>query len=337
MVLIGKFNKNILKAGLLIISALFFSCQNQAKNNVKSEAKPIVTRIEVPAFNADSAFKFVKAQVDFGPRVPNTGAHAACANYLSEKLNTFGAKVVIQEAELEAWDGTILHAKNIIGQINPEKANRILLCAHWDSRPYADQEIDASLHKKPIDGANDGASGVGVLLEIARLIGHSEFDKGVDIIFFDAEDYGQPEFAKRPQQQDSWCLGSQYWAANPHTANYYAEYGILLDMVGAKNPVFPREHFSDYYAKHIVDKVWNKAHELGYSHVFSYEKSTPVIDDHLYVNQLLNIPCINIIHRDQTTASHFGNFWHTHDDTIENIDKNTLGIVGNVVLHSILE
>jgi len=222
---------------------------------------------------------------------------------------------------------------NVIAQFQPAKANRILLMAHWDSRPYADHDENPDLQHLPIDGANDGASGVGILLEIARLLGKQNTALGIDIILFDVEDYGVPDHIDDvAYDQDSWCLGSQFWCNNPHVNDYYARFGILLDMVGAKNAIFTQEEVSVYYARAVVEKVWKKAHELGYGSMFSYEKTSQIIDDHRYVNETLGIPSIDIIQYDHLTESNFGAYWHTHKDNMELIDRNTLAGVGEVLL-----
>ena len=185
---------------------------------------------------------------------------------------------------------------------------------------------------RPILGANDGGSGVGVLLEIARNINLKNPKIGVDIIFFDAEDYGQPENSNYPLMQDSWCLGSQYWSKNPHKANYFARYGILLDMVGAKDATFRHEQISFYYASSILQKVWRKANRLGFGKYFVFENAQQIVDDHLYVNQITGIPTIDIIEYDPATESNFNKHWHTHRDDMKNIDKETLNAVGQTIL-----
>lgn len=293
-----------------------------------------ITAESVPAFSADSAYTYIQKQVDFGPRIPNSAQHMACGNYLEQKLRDFGAEVTVQETELQAFDGTSLKAKNIIGSYNPDAQTRVLLFAHWDTRPWADHDADEKNHKTPILGANDGASGVGVLLEMARLFDKEKPAIGVDIIFFDAEDYGAPENESN-QNEDSWCLGTQYWAENKHVPGYHAKYGILLDMVGAQQAKFYREQISDYYAKYVVDKVWDKAAALGYSNYFINKPGGGITDDHVYVNQKAGIPAIDIIHYDPNSTTGFGSYWHTVNDTMQNIDKNTLSAVGNTLLHVI--
>jgi Zn-dependent M28 family amino/carboxypeptidase len=209
-----------------------------------------------------------------------------------------------------------------------------MLFAHWDSRPFADR--DSKNKGKAILGANDGASGVGVLLEVARQIQKLKPNIGVDIFFFDAEDYGQPSSDMRKRQAGTWCLGSQYWANNPHKANYNANFGILLDMVGASNAYFTKEAISMYYAPQIVDKVWGIASALGHGNHFVFQQTSHVgEDDHLYINKIANIPSIDIIQYDPATTA-FAPHWHTHDDNMDVIDKNTLAAVGETVLATVL-
>ncbi len=290
----------------------------------------------IPEFDADSAYSFVASQLLYGPRVPNSEAHKQCGLWLSETLGGFADTLYAQETRIRAYNGTILNIKNIIGVFRPAKRNRILLCAHWDSRPYADWDADPANHYRPIDGANDGASGVGVLLEIARQLHQQAPSWGIDIVFFDAEDYGKHQAASGADE-DSWALGSQYWARNPHTPNYQANFGILLDMVGAANATFKYEGFSMLYAPNIVRKVWKHAQDLGYSAYFIHEDGAFITDDHYYVNTIRNIPTINIIHLDQTTPHGFFPQWHTIKDNIDVIDPHTLKAVGQTLLSVIYQ
>jgi hypothetical protein len=313
----------------LLLTILPLMACNKAAQKTQSEVKTI----NIPSFSADSAYAFVKKQVDFGPRVPNTPAHVACAQYLSAELKRFGAEVIEQKADLTAFDGTILKAVNVIGSFNLAADTRILLFAHWDSRPWADHDPIPENRKKPVVGANDGGSGVGVLLEMARHFGQNQLNVGVDIIFFDAEDYGAPESFRGKDTENSWCLGSQYWAKNPHIPGYTARYGILLDMVGAPQATFYREQASDYYAGSVVTKVWSQAQSLGFGNYFINQKGGAITDDHIYVNQILGIPSIDIIQYDPNTNSGFGKYWHTINDTMENIDKETLNAVGITLMH----
>jgi len=289
--------------------------------------------MNVPNFSSDSAYHFVQKQVDFGPRVPNTAAQIACANYLSATLKQFGAEVIEQKAELQAFDGTKLKSINIIGSYNPKAAGRVLLFSHWDSRPWADNDPKASNQNKPVMGANDGASGVGVLLEMARQLGLQQPTIGVDIIFFDTEDYGASGSNGGVNTEDSWCLGTQYWAKNPHVPGYTARFGILLDMVGGTQAKFQREQISEYYASNIVSKVWSQAKSLGFEQYFIDQKGGAITDDHVYVNKISGIPSIDIIQYDANSGTGFASYWHTVDDTMKNVDKNTLQAVGVTLMH----
>ena len=318
---------------LFLTAFVTFSCSENKteKKSISIKKEEPKAKIKVPDFNSDSAYKYVEKQVEFGPRVPNTPAHEKCAKFLVAKLKTFSSNVEIQKFKVKAYNSEILNGKNIIASFNPETKNRVILCAHWDSRPYADHDPDKNNHNTPIDGANDGASGVGVLLEIARQLSIDPPPIGIDIILFDVEDYGEPQDYVT-DKQDNWCLGSQYWSRNPHIPYYSANYGILLDMVGGYDPTFTLEMTSMYYAPDIMKKVWETAHNIGYRDYFLYEQTGALIDDHLYINQIIKIPTIDIVQYDPNTNSHFFEHWHTIDDNIECIDKETLKIVGQTVL-----
>ena len=258
----------------LLLCCLLFACSTEPEQQTKEVPK---AKIEVPIFNPDSAYYFVEKQVSFGPRVISSTPWKNCAIWLEKKFKTYTPNVIVQEAPITTYDGKKHTLKNIIASFSPEKNNRIALFAHWDSRHIADH--DTKNQDAPILGANDGGSGVGVLLELARQFSIKNPTIGVDIILFDAEDYGQPEDSKFPIMQDSWCLGSQHWSKNPHKPNYYARYGILLDMVGAKNATFRKEEISSYYAPNILEKVWRKANQLGYGNHFVFENAKQIVDD----------------------------------------------------------
>ncbi|MDR2384585.1 MAG: M28 family peptidase [Tannerella sp.] len=320
---------------LLYANVLFLSCcvqKNATKEQVISVKQEIKNDVPaVPVFDADSAYFFVAQQVAFGCRVPNTEAHEKCAQFLADKLESYGAKVFVQEAVVTAYNKEKLNIKNITGALNPDNKRRILLFAHWDTRPYADSDENEANHNKPIEGADDGASGVGVLLEIARLAGKNNPNTGIDIIFFDAEDYGTPEFIN-DYSPNTWCLGSQFWAKNPHIPNYKANFGILLDMVGAKGASFYKENTSVRYASPYVELVWNTAKNLGYGKYFINANAGEIIDDHKYVIEGRRIPCIDIINYDPENLHGFGDHWHTLNDNMNIIDKETLKATGQTVL-----
>jgi len=312
------------------------SCGNSG-TGTSSQQKPVnavVKPITVPEFNADSAYHYVEKQVAFGPRIPGSPAHAECARWMEETLLRFADHVIVQDFKTRVFSNKMYDGKNIIAIFNPEKQYRILLCAHWDSRPFADHDPDPANHQKPIDGANDGASGTGVLIEIARQLSLQKPSIGVDIVLFDLEDYGPPQDRQMQESTDLWGLGSQYWSKNPHTPRYTANFGILLDMVGAKDAVFPFEGFSMYYAPDINKKVWDLAAKLGHGDRFVFEQGGYITDDHYFVNRIARIPTINIIHLDpNSTNGSFFEYWHTVKDDMESIDRNTLGIVGEVVMN----
>lgn len=323
--------KNIFFALCIVIILFFTACNNQQTEQTTVQQTKTTT-VQTPDFDKDSAYYFVEKQVSFGPRVPNTKAHQECGAYLLQTLNRFVDTVMIQPLSIKAYNGTMLKGQNIIGIFNPDARKRVVLAAHWDSRPYADHDPNLENRRIAIDGANDGASGVGVLLEIARQLQAKAPAIGIDIIFFDLEDYGEPQDERYDYTGEFWCLGSQAWARNPHIKNYRAKYGILLDMVGGHNAQFTKEGFSRQYAPDIVDKVWNRANTLGFSSYFQNRETAPILDDHFYVNNIRNLPMIDIIEWDETTGTGFNKHWHTMNDNMDNINRETLSVVGKVVL-----
>ncbi len=290
-----------------------------------------------PAFNADSAYAFTKTQCDFGPRAMNSDGHEKCLKWIERKFKEYGCEVTLQKADLKGWDGTILHSTNIVARHNPQATTRILICAHWDSRPWADNDPDSLNWHKPIIAANDAASGVAVMLELARLLNGSGEKPaiGVDFVCFDAEDYGVPQWSDTQDDGSSFALGAQYWAENiPH--GYAPRYGILLDMVGGQGAQFYREGMSTQYAPSIVKKVWRAARQAGYGSFFPNSDGGMITDDHLPVNQTAKIPCIDIIpYYPDCQQSSFGPTWHTLADNIDNIDKNVLKAVGQTMIQVI--
>ena len=297
------------------------------------------------AFCADSAYAFCAAQCQYGPRTMNSVAHEECGQWIAEKFRQYGCDVELQRADLKGYDGTILKSTNIIAKSQKLTAKsrqltansqqpRILICAHWDSRPWADNDPDSANWRKPVMAANDGASGVAVMLEIARLLQQNDSASvAVDFVCFDAEDWGTPQWENN-SDGDSWALGAQYWAANcpKQIANSY-QYGILLDMVGGQSARFYQEYFSMKYARNIVEKVWQAASAAGYGSYFPAKDGGGVTDDHLPVNEKAGIPCIDIInHYPDCEQSNFGPTWHTINDDMQHIDKNTLQAVGQTLI-----
>ncbi|MCS6823831.1 MAG: M28 family peptidase [Cytophagaceae bacterium] len=312
---------------LILASSCTQEKNNPSQNNTEITETSSTTLVATPDFNADSAYQYIAKQISFGPRVPNTASHVQCADYLARQMKKYGATVIEQDFTATAYDGTVLRAKNIISSYNLAANKRILLAAHWDTRPFSDEDPKAP--QKKFDGANDGASGVAVLMEIARCINASNMKPvvGIDMIFFDVEDYGMPNV------QDSYCLGSQYWGKNKHTPQYSAYYGILLDMVGAKGAVFSKEYQSMMVAPSIVNLVWSKAAMLGYDKYFINQTVSSITDDHVYVTRYTNIPMIDIIEYHPNKG--FGSYWHTQADNLQVIDKATLKAVGQTLLQVI--
>lgn len=285
-----------------------------------------------PNFNADSAYIYLQEQCDFGPRTMNSTAHDKCEKWIIQKFEQYGCKVTTQKATLNGYDGTPLRSTNIIASYNPKATTRIMFCAHWDCRPWADNDPDRTNWHKPIVAANDAASGVGVMIELARILKGSGLELGVDFICFDAEDYGTPQWFEGEDPGDTWALGAQYFANNL-PEGYAPRYGILLDMVGGVGAKFYREGMSMQYAPAIVKKVWNAARQVGYGSYFPKDDGGMITDDHIPVNQTANIPCIDVIpYYPDCAQSSFGPTWHTIADNMDNIDKNTLKAVGQTMV-----
>jgi glutaminyl-peptide cyclotransferase len=335
--------KSIFTALLLV--TCFASCKTDKKSESQStESTQTAPAVAAPAFNADSAYAYIAKQVAFGPRVPNTAAHVKGGDYLVAKLKQFGFAVTEQKFQAKTWDGKTLNARNIIGSLNPQATKRIVLASHWDSRPRSDQDTTVADRDDPVLAANDGASGVGVLLELARTIQQAKAKPtvGIDLVFFDAEDWGKGEVENDTEKESGpnvnymgFCLGSRHWAKNPHVPGYKAYYGILLDMVGAKGATFAKEGYSMQYAPSIVNQVWQTASQLGYSQFFIDTPGSPITDDHLAPNLIAKIPMIDIIHTSSQTNTGFFHAWHTNEDTMANIDRGTLKAVGQTLAQTL--
>mgnify|MGYP001673407507 FL=1 len=336
-----KITLGVAVAALAIGGLHYYKNADSKVQNIEETEEVAKVNPVGPSFNADSAYAFTKAQCDFGPRDMNSRGHDLCGEWIVSKFKEYGCKVTTQTATLAGYDGTKLRSRNIMASINPEATMRILLCAHWDSRPWADNDPDSANWRKPILAANDAASGVAVMLELARIIGKSKDEKafnkqlGIDFVCFDAEDWGTPQWADVADNADSWALGAQYWSKNL-PQGYEARYGILLDMVGGVGAKFYREGMSMQYAPEIVKKVWRAAREVGFGSYFPKEDGGVITDDHVPVNQFAKIPTIDIIpYYADCQQSSFGPTWHTLADNMENIDKNTLKAVGQTLVQVI--
>ena len=329
-----KHHKSFYTGFLLLLVMVSCSCKRSASGNATTlgnQNLPATSR-EIPQFSADSAYQFVASQCDFGPRVPGSEAQKACAKWLENELRRHGANVKLQEGEMTAYNGSKLPVINIMGTFNPEAKMHVLLMSHWDSRPFADNDPDPSKRNLAVMGANDGASGVGILLELARLCNEKLPQVGIDIFLTDAEDYGAPDDWKGTHDEKWWALGTQMWCKQAAKEGYRAEYGILLDMVGSANATFYREYNSERFANSFVNEIWQTAARLGYGDLFINQSGGGVTDDHVFVNRMLHIPCVDIIDTRTDSDGTFCPQWHTTSDTMENISRETLGKVGRVLV-----
>lgn len=313
-----------LSVSLVIVSAT--GCKGGKKESATDDTTAAQPNKAHNLFNADSAYSYIAQQVAFGTRVPNTPTHRECGEWIASKLTEFGLEVVLQQANVSTHEGVSLPITNIIARLNPSAERRILLLAHWDTRPIADNDPNPSCKSEPILGADDAASGVGVLLEVARQLSDRKSTLGVDFLFVDAEDMGVSE------REDSWCLGSTYWSKHPHVEHYRAEFGILLDMVGARDAKFRWEYFSKVHAPSIVSSLWDKAASLGYGHYFIQADGAALTDDHKPIIDNLAIPTIDIVNYDPARSNGFGAHWHTHGDNMEVIDKEVVKAVGETLM-----
>ncbi len=294
-------------------------------------------------FSSDSAYATIAHQMSFGARVPGSEAHGLCCEWLVSRFVDMGISVEEQQGVMEDYAGREQLVRNIVAHIEGTNMTMpsVLLCAHWDCRPWCDAESDYSHRFEPVPGANDGASGVGVLLEIARQLqamrGSGMQFPPVDIVFFDCEDMGAPSHYTGKEREDTWCLGSQLWAqryvqARRSGCGVQYQYGILLDMVGDPSATFPKEYVSMVHARGYVERIWRVAESLGYGRYFVSQQSYPIVDDHYYVNTIAGIPCVDIIDYKTGTETGFPEWWHTRADDMCNINKQTLQAVGETVL-----
>lgn len=311
-----------------VLMTIFFSCgaaKERTSDNV--EHRPDTDENANLRFSPDSAYSYIETQVEFGPRVPGTEAHRLCGDWLTEKLKSFGAEVTEQKSTLTTFDGTRIPMRNIFARVNPDAEQRVLLLAHWDCRPWADQDPDPEKRKNPVDGANDGASGTGVILELARVFSQESEGTGIDILLCDAEDWGEEN------NDESWAMGARYFVENPIYEGYMPSSAILLDMVGAHDATFMREYFSQLANPILADKIWAIAHSLGYDNMFVNKMGSAINDDHV---ELIKggIPAIDII--DYREGEGFYSGWHTSSDNMHTISKETLKAVGTVIEKYIL-
>ncbi len=310
---------------LLILFLVSVSCTNQESGLKFSEQGR-----EVPVFKSDRAYQYVEGQLAFGPRVPGTEAHFAAKEYFADHFKQLAGDraVFVQSFEQEVY-GELLPFYNVLASFGTDKTDRILLAAHWDTRPRG--EKDPEFPEKPIPGADDGASGVAVLMELANIFAEHDLPVGVDILLFDGEDYGEEG------DLDNYFIGSRYWGQHPPVPGYSPRFGILLDMVGGEGARFPKEGYSMNFAPNLVDEVWAIAASRGYSDLFVDERGGRIADDHVIVEQYTGIPMINIIHHSLNASGgvDFPPYWHSQQDDIDIIDPDVMQAVGEVLLELI--
>jgi len=283
-----------------------------------SGASTVTVRVDRPLFNTIRAFQDLERQVGFGPRIPGSEGHARQLEWLQTELRPLADTVFLDSFDHVTREGDELNLTNVIARFGPADGTRLLLLTHWDTRPKADQSLDADDREEPVVGANDGASGTAVLLELARMFHQQAPPGGVELLFLDGEDYG-------PSTTDMF-LGARHYVAGIGSENPPA-YGILLDMVADADPSFPVEAYSMEGAGQAVQRVWSIAADLGYRRFFPMDRNVRVVDDHVQFIDA-GIPVADIIDFDYGPANAF---WHTSRDVLENTSAQTLLMVGEVV------
>ena len=316
-----------------ILPILLMSCGSAESKKTATDHTTKNDLDGAPTFNADSAFSYIVAQEAFGPRVPGSPGHKACAEYLTSFMAENTDTVITQRGTVTAYNGDRLPIVNIMGRVKPQLKDRVLVLAHWDTRPWADADPDEANHNRPINGANDGGSGVAVIMEIARQLKTLDLPVGVDLLLVDAEDYGHS--ATFENTTESWCLGTQYFVDHlPYGRDALPRYGICLDMVGGRGAVFHREYMSEALAGSVVDRVWNVAARSGFGDRFINSVGGSIVDDHIFINRA-GIPCIDIVEINNPETGSFPPTWHTLDDTSANIDRSSLRAAGQTVLNTL--
>ncbi len=320
------------QVAVMMLLPAIISCNGQTRKSAESDT---ISMSPAPEFIADSAMAFINKQCSFGPRVPGSVSHQQCGDWISATFKRLNCEVIELTTTVKGYDGSDIPCRNIQARFNPDATDRILITAHWDSRAWADNDLNKAAHHTPVMAANDGASGVAVMLEMARVISQTGLSYGIDFVCFDVEDQGTPSWVEDAGDEDFWCLGSKYWAQQAYNIGYHARYGINLDMVGGRGGRFAIEGFSRRYGGTLVDMLWHIAHQIGYGEYFPLREAGYVTDDHLPINTIAHIPAIDIIPNTDNERSSFGPTWHTSEDTPENIDPEVMKAVGQSVLQLI--
>ena len=298
-----------MKKTIFILSTIFiFNCQ---MNEIQ--------------FDGDSAFSWLEKQCEFGPRNPGSKGYFDCKDFFIQNLMDFSDTVFTQNfTYTELRDNNTYALSNIIAEFNVNSERHILLGAHWDTRPWADRDFNPSNRSIPIIGANDGASGVAVLMELAKMFKSNPPPVNVTLVLFDGEDLGVEGIP------DSYAQGSQYFAKNLPIQK--PDFGIVLDMIGDRILEIPIERNSYRIAPDIVNELWNIAEKLKLS-AFQNRLGYDVYDDHIPLWEFAEIPAIDLI--DLNYPNQRMNYWHTLDDIPQNCSPESLDQVGSLLTNYI--
>ncbi len=292
------------RAGIALATAALAACSAKAKSPARE-------------FDGARAFGYLEQQLRFGPRIPGTPGHVQTGDWILAQLQARADTVIVQEIAHRTSRGQTLRLRNFFARFRPDAAERVLLLAHWDTRPFADQSANLAAQRQPVPGASDGASGVAVLLGVADALKANPPALGVDLLFVDGEDYGS--FA----DSNDVLIGSRWFAAH-QPAGYPPLFAVLFDMVGDKNLNIYVEGHSQSGAPEVVERVWRTADRLGYAEVFVPQVKHTLTDDHISL-QRAGIHAIDVVDFDYP-------YWHTTEDTLDKVSAASLQIVGDVAV-----
>ncbi len=304
------------RVALVVLAAVAAACSSKPD---AAPAPPVVTT----EFDGEAALKYAAAQVAFGPRVPGSEAHRKAGDWIVAEMKARGATVVQQTWTHRTKTGRTLPLRNILARFNPSATQRVLYLTHWDTRPTADNEADPAAQLQPIDGANDGASGVGLFVALADALQKQPSNFGVDLLFVDGEDYG--EFG--PPLVDV-LLGSSYFATHLPEPGYKPVFGVLFDMIGDADLHILVEDNSAQRAPEVVERVWSKAEAMGRGDVFTRRSAGPITDDHIPLLDA-GLKVIDVIDLDYGPGN---SYHHSKQDTMDKLSAQSLKTVGDVAL-----
>jgi peptidase M28-like protein len=268
-------------------------------------------------FDGESAMRYAKAQLDFGPRIPGTEGAKRAGDWIIAEMKQRADTVIVQEWTHVTQDGKQLPMRNILARFNPAATDRILYVTHWDTRPTSDGSQNLGERQLPVPGANDGASGVGLFVALGDALKKDPAASGVDLLFVDGEDYGAFD-----GELADVLIGSAYFAKHPPDSAYRPIFGVLWDMIGDRDLTIKKEGFSVQRAPEVVERVWAKAAELGHDRIFLPVEQGPITDDHLPLLEA-GYRVIDVIDIDYPDH-------HRPSDTFDKISARSLSIVGEV-------